>query len=328
MLSYPYEHTRRAAGPGKERGFMERFLNELVERTRPRTGEGRAAAYIPELKKQDPSLLGVDLLRPDGSHLSAGDWDVPFTIQSIIKPVILLLALMDNGIAGVRRCIGVEATGRPFDAINLSGETLSPQHFNPMVNMGAILLCTQLRGRDYGERFDRLLALTRKLAGSDAIAVDEAVYRSEKATGSKNRALCYLLKANGLISDPAEAVLDCYFRACSIRVTCRDLSRIAMVLASHGRSCPGTGGAPLFPEEYGRFVNAILTTCGMYDGSGDFAVRVGVPAKSGVGGGILAVAPGRLGIGIFGPALDERGNSVAGTALLEELSARLGLSIF
>ena len=278
---------------------MERFLNELVERTRPRTGEGRAAAYIPELKKQDPSLLGVDLLRPDGSHLSAGDWDVPFTIQSIIKPVILLLALMDNGIAGVRRCIGVEATGRPFDAINLSGETLSPQHFNPMVNMGAILLCTQLRGRDYGERFDRLLALTRKLAGSDAIAVDEAVYRSEKATGSKNRALCYLLKANGLISDPAEAVLDCYFRACSIRVTCRDLSRIAMVLASHGRSCPGAGGAPLFPEEYG-----------------------------GVGGGILAVAPGRLGIGIFGPALDERGNSVAGTALLEELSARLGLSIF
>ena len=235
---------------------MERFLNELVERTRARTGEGRAAAYIPELKKQDPSLLGVDLLRPDGSHLSAGDWDVPFTIQSIIKPVILLLALMDNGIAGVRRCIGVEATG------------------------------------------------------------------------SKNRSLCYLLKANGLISDPAEAVLDCYFRACSIRVTCRDLSRIAMVLASHGRSCPGAGGAPLFPEEYGRFVNAILTTCGMYDGSGDFAVRVGVPAKSGVGGGILAVAPGRLGIGIFGPALDERGNSVAGTALLEELSARLGLSIF
>lgn len=225
---------------------MERFLNELVERTRPRTGEGRTAAYIPELKKQDPSLLGVDLLRPDGSHLSAGDWDVPFTIQSIIKPVILLLALMDNGIAGVRRCIGVEATGRPFDAINLSGETLSPQHFNPMVNMGAILLCTQLRGRDYGERFDRLLALTRKLAGSDAIAVDEAVYRSEKATGSKNRALCYLLKANGLISDPAEAVLDCYFRACSIRVTCRDLSRIAMVLASHGRSCPGPGRAP-FP---------------------------------------------------------------------------------
>ena len=186
---------------------MERFLNELVERTRPRTGEGRTAAYIPELKKQDPALLGVDLLRPDGSHLSAGDWDVPFTIQSIIKPVILLLALMDNGIAGVRRCIGVEATGRPFDAINLSGESLSPQHFNPMVNMGAIAICGLIHGASYEEKFQRLLELTRKLAGNPDIQLDQDVYLSEKHTGYKNRALAFLLKTYGMLEDDVEEVL-------------------------------------------------------------------------------------------------------------------------
>ena len=149
---------------------------------------------------------------------------------------------------------------------------------------------------------------------------------SEKATGSKNRALAYLLKTYGMIEGDVEEVLDCYFRACSIQVSCRDLARIGAVLANRGRA-PGSDER-LFPARFAQYVNAILLTCGMYDGSGDFAVRVGIPAKSGVGGGIMAAVPTRMGIGIFGPSLDKNGNSVAGIRLLEEFSHRMYLSIF
>ena len=158
------------------------------------------------------------------------------------------------------------------------------------------------------------------------LAVIQAVYESEKKNGSRNRAMAYLLKSHGLLCEEVEDVLDCYFQACSIGVSCRDLARIGCLFASHGRA-PGSG-KPVFPERYARYVNAILMTCGMYDGSGDFAVKVGLPAKSGVGGGIMAVCPGRMGIGIYSPALDVKGNSLAGIRLLEQLSHRLGLSVF
>ena len=154
----------------------------------------------------------------------------------------------------------------------------------------------------------------------------EAVYQSEKRTGHTNRALAYLLKSSGMIEDDVEEVLDCYFKACSIRVCCRDLANIAYVLASRGKR--PIDDKRLFSSQYATYVNAILMTCGMYDGSGDFAVRVGVPAKSGVGGGIMAVAPTKMGIGIFSPSLDTKGNSVAGSKLLEQLSNRLYLSVF
>ena len=192
--------------------------------------------------------------------------------------------------------------------------------------MGAIAMCTMIHGKDYEERFQRLLGLTRHLAGNPNIELDEAVYLSEKRTGNKNRALAYLLKSYGIIHDDVEEVLDCYFKACSIKVTCKDLARIAYVFANRGK-LPLTDER-VFPAEFAHYVNAVLVTCGMYDGSGDFAVRVGVPAKSGVGGGIMAVVPTRMGIGIFSPGLDEKGNSLAGTKALEELSRRMYLSIF
>lgn len=187
-------------------------------------------------------------------------------------------------------------------------------------------MCTMIRGGSYAEKFERLLNLTRLLAGNDEICLAEDVYLSEKKSGNKNRALAYLLKTYGMIQDDVEEVLDCYFWACSIRVDCADLAHIGFVLANHGRQ-PMTGER-IFPSEYASYVNAILMTCGMYDGSGDFAVKVGVPAKSGVGGGIMAVVPTRMGIGIFSPALDEKGNSIAGIRALEILSKRLYLSIF
>ncbi|MBQ2650678.1 MAG: glutaminase A [Clostridia bacterium] len=305
---------------------MEALLEEIIEQCAPYKALGKPASYIPELAKGDVNDLGMYVILNNGQTFKAGDYKKPFSIQSVVKPILLLLALMDHGMEEVRKKIGVEATGKPFDAINVTDQSLENQHINPMVNMGAIAMCTMIKGENYDERFQRLLDLTRHLAGNPAIELDEAVYLSEKRTGNKNRALAYLLKSYGLIEDDVEEVLDCYFKACSIKVTCKDLARIAYVFANRGK-LPITDER-VFPAEYAHFVNAVLVTCGMYDGSGDFAVRVGVPAKSGVGGGIMAVVPTRMGIGIFSPGLDEKGNSLAGTKALEELSRRMYLSIF
>lgn len=305
---------------------MEELLEQLLEECRPYTQEGRVATYIPELAKGSQEDLGIYVLSSDGRHYQAGDYKKRFTIQSVVKPILLLQALMDNGKDFVRSRVGVEATGKPFDAINVTDQTLLSEHINPMVNMGAIAMCTLIKGKDYQERFQRLLELTRTLAGDPEICVDEAVYLSEKRTGNKNRALGFLLKTYGMIEDDVEEVLDCYFKACSISVNSKNLANIGYVLASRGKR-PQTEER-IFPSAYAHYVNAILATCGMYDGSGDFAVKVGVPAKSGVGGGIMAVVPTRMGIGIFGPALDEKGNSLAGIRLLERLSQQMYLSIF
>jgi len=305
---------------------MDELLEQILKECQPYTAEGKIANYIPELAKADPNDLGIYIISSDDRIHRAGDYNKKFTIQSIIKPILLLQALLDNGIEVVRQHVGVEATGKPFDAINYNEQALLSDHLNPMVNIGAIAMCTLIKGDTYMEKFQRLLDLTRKLAGNPDIELNESVYLSEKRTGNKNRALAYMLKTHGIIQDDVEEVLDCYFRACSIQVTCVDLARIGFVLANHGRE--PFNSEKLFPAEYASYVNAILTTCGMYDGSGEFAVTVGVPAKSGVGGGIMAVVPTRMGIGIFSPALNEKGNSVAGIKALELLSKKLYLSIF
>jgi len=305
---------------------MEELLEELVKSCILYSGKGTVASYIPELAKAKKEALGIYIISSDGKHYHAGDCNINFTIQSIVKPILLLQALTDNGIEAVNSRVGVEATGKPFDAINVSDQPLDSHHLNPMVNMGAIVICTLIHGNTYEEKFNRILELIRTLAGNSQIDIDEAVYLSEKAHGSKNRALAYLLKTYGLLEDEVEEVLDCYFRACSISINCRDLANIGFVLANHGGG-PGLKDR-IVSAENAQYVNAILMTCGMYDGSGEFAIKVGVPAKSGVGGGIMAVVPTRMGIGIYSPSLDEKGNSIAGIQMLESLSRRLYLSIF
>ncbi len=304
---------------------MNELLNEILDSCRHHTNEGNLANYIPQLAKVDRNRFGICVVTPDGVF-RAGDWQAPFTMQSIVKPLILLLALMDKGEAYVRNLVGVEATGKPFDAFNYSDQAMKSEHINPMINTGAIALCTAIEGYTYEEKFLRLLDLAKKLSGNPHLRVDEEVYYSEKATGNKNRALAYMLKAYGLVHDRVEDVLDVYFRACSIQVTTEDLAKIGLVLASKGKNI--FTDELLVSSDYTRYVNAVLTTCGMYDGSGEFALNVGVPAKSGVGGGIMAVVPSRMGIGIYSPALDEKGNSVAGIKALEQLSKRLDLTIF
>lgn len=305
---------------------MTEMLELIIKKCAPYTKYGKLADYIPELTKANPDDFGIYIISNDKKHSKAGDYHKQFTIQSIVKPILLLQALIDNGIECVKSHVGVEATGKPFDAINYNDQSLLSENINPMVNMGAIALCTLIKGNTYDDKFNRLLELTRKLADNPDIELDQDVYLSEKRTGNKNRALAYLLKTYGMIQDDVEDVIDCYFKACSIKVCCEDLARIGLVLANHGKS-PLTGET-LFPIEYANYVNAILITCGMYDGSGEFAVKVGVPAKSGVGGGIMAVVPTRMGIGIFSPSLDKKGNSVAGIKALEQLSKELNLSIF
>lgn len=305
---------------------MKELLEELIKECFPYTKKGQVATYIPELAKADTNMLGAYIISDDGNHYFSGDCMHKFTIQSISKTILLLQALIDNGREVVSSRVGVEATGKPFDAINVSGQRLDSKNLNPMVNMGAILMCTLINGSTYEEKFNRVLSLTRELSGNPDIDIDESVYLSEKACGSKNRALAYLLKSYGMLDDDVEEVLDCYFRACSISVTCKDLANIGFVLGNKGRAL-GTNER-IVPEKYTRYVNATLVTCGMYDGSGEFALRVGVPAKSGVGGGIMAVVPAKMGIGIYSPALDEKGNSVAGIKLLEKISENLCLSIF
>lgn len=306
---------------------MEKTLGDLLEQNRHFVEEGRVADYIPELAKANYRDFGAYITKCDGTEIYAGDYEKTFTIQSICKPMLLLLALMDNGEEHIRHFIGVEATGKPFNAIDYSEQLILKHHINPMVNIGAIAICSMIKSDNSCGSFKKFLNLVRLITDNPKIEVDEKVYQSEKTTGNKNRALAYLLKSSNVIDGDIEEILDIYFRACSIKVTCRDLSQIGAFLAGHGRTIK-TSKNEMIPENYIRFVNAILMTCGMYDGSGDFAIRVGIPAKSGVGGGIMALVPRNLGIGIYSPSLDSKGNSIAGIRLLEALSKEFKLSVF
>lgn len=295
-------------------------LKEVLKDCFKYTKEGSVATYIPELAKADSNNLGIYVISKDAESF-AGDYSVSFTMQSIVKPIILLLALQDSGEDKVRALVGVEATGKPFDTFNYTDLALKNEHINPMINAGAIALCTLIKGKTYKQKFERLLQFTRNLAKNESIDINESVYLSEKATGNKNRALAYMLNAYKMIDENVEELLDCYFKACSIKVNCKDLANIAYEF-SH---CNQNG---LIREDDAKFVNSILSTCGMYDGSGEFALNVGVPAKSGVGGGIMAIVPCRMGIGVYSPALDNKGNSVAGKKVLELLSKKMRLSIY
>lgn len=303
---------------------MNEVLDRILENCRRFTLEGNVASYIPELAKADREKIGIYVSTNNGDCF-AGDWDKKFTIQSIVKTIFLMLAAIDNGIDVVKAHVGVEATGKPFNAIDYADSQLLKEHINPMVNIGAIAVCGMVKARNNEERFNRLMDFTKKITANPNLEIDREVYRSERETGNKNRALAYLLKNNGMIYGSVDELLDVYFAMCSVKVDCRDLAHIALMLANHGKN---REGEQIIPKEDAVFMNAVLTTSGMYDGSGEFATTVGIPAKSGVGGGIMADCPGRMGIGIYSPALDRKGNSVAGIKMLEALSREWELSIF
>lgn len=305
---------------------MCEILDNAIKYGLTHVDKGKTAAYIPELRKVDPRQLGISILQGDGKILSSGDCDKKFTIQSISKTVSLMLALMDRGQDYVFEKVGMEPTGDAFNSI-IKLETIHPSRpLNPMINAGAIAIDSMIVGDDTDHKFSRLVNFFRKLCHNDSLWYNEDVYLSEKATGFKNRALANFIKDSGVLEGDVEEVLDLYFKQCSIEIDCRDIAMLGAVIAMDGVS-PVTGEA-LIPKYISRIVKAFMVTCGMYDASGEFSIKVGIPAKSGVAGGIMAAVPGKMGIGVFGPALDEKGNSIGGIKVLEYISKEQDLSIF
>jgi len=298
---------------------------EIIENNKHWCKEGSVATYIPELSKANPDNLGLAIMDMEGEVYCAGDAKIGFTIQSISKTVTLMAALLDNGEEAVFSKVGMDPTGDPFNSI-IKLETLKSKPLNPMINAGAIAVASLIKGDSVSQRFERVLNLFKRITCNDNITMNNEVYISEKNTGNRNRALGHFMKDYGVIEGDVEEVVDLYFRLCSIEVTAMDIANIGALLANNG--IHPTTGDRIITRHFSRIIKTLMTTCGMYDASGSFAVRVGIPAKSGVGGGIMAVVPGRMGIGVFGPALDEKGNSVAGIKVLEQLSKKLDLSIF
>ncbi|UUZ84247.1 glutaminase A [Paenibacillus sp. P26] len=306
-------------------GWIDR-LPEWVEQSRKQSVHGQVAAYIPELASAPADALGITIVNGLGREITAGECTLPFTMQSISKVFTLLLAFMDNGEEGVFRKVGMEPTGDDFNSM-LKLELVEPGiPFNPLINAGAIVVSSLIRGASPDEKMERILAFFRELADEPSLSIDENVYRSESATAHRNRSLAYFLKDNQVLDDEVEPVLDVYFRHCSVRVTCRNLARMALVLAYNGTD--PIRGKRLVPRRFVQIAKTFMITCGMYNASGEFAIRVGLPAKSGVAGGIMALVPGRYGIGVVGPALNDKGNSTAGVHLLQTLSEANDWSIF
>ncbi|HEY2794110.1 MAG TPA: glutaminase A [Micromonosporaceae bacterium] len=286
------------------------------------TDEGTVASYIPELAHADRSWFGIALATLDGHVYAAGDAATPFTIQSVSKPFVYALALADNGLDEVIKWVGVEPSGDAFNAIRLEARTGRPR--NPMVNAGAILTASLVFGAKPAEKLDRIRAGLSLFAGRE-LSVDHDVFDSEASTGDRNRAIAYLMRSAGSLHADVEDTLSVYFQQCAIRVDARDVAVMAATLANAGVN-PITGVTVVSPD-VAAHVLTVMATCGMYDFAGEWLMRVGLPAKSGVSGGIAAALPGQFGIGLFSPPLDARGNSVRGIAACEELSARFGLHL-
>lgn len=298
---------------------ITRVLHTLHERFRS-LESGTVATYIPELALADPRWFGISLATADGFVYEVGDTRQLFTIQSISKPFVYGLALEDRGKPAVLDRIGVEPTGDAFNEISLESSSGRPR--NPMINAGAIAATSLVAGHSLEDRWARILALFSLYAGR-GLQLDEKVYCSERETGHRNRAISHMLRNFGIIDRDPEPALDLYFRQCSIEVTARDLSIMGATLANGGAN-PITGERVLQPSNVDE-VLSVMTTCGMYDYAGEWVYRVGLPAKSGVSGGILAVLPGQLALAAFSPPLDERGNSVRGVAFCEAISDELEL---
>lgn len=304
---------------------MEKMLESTLEYGQRFLGQGKPADYIPELAKADGKKLGISVVTADNRRFQCGDCLEKFTIQSISKVISLLLALEECGATEVFSKVGMEPTGDAFNSIIRLDHLNHITPFNPMINAGAIATVTNIKGETVEKRFAKVLAYTRKICGNPEIGYNENVYQSEKRTGDKNRSIAYLMKSNKVFLGDVEEHLALYFKICSIEVTCNDIAHLGAVL-SNGR-LPETGERMITGRTL-KIVRALMATCGLYNASGEFAIRVGLPSKSGVGGGIVSVVPNSMGIGVYGPALDEKGNSVGGMRMLRYLSEQMGLGIF
>lgn len=303
---------------------LRNLVEQVWRETLPRLGEGQVADYIPQLAKVDARKLGIAVATVDGELISCGDAEELFSIQSISKVFTLTLALGKVGDALWER-VGREPTGTAFNSIiQLEHEHGIPR--NPFINAGAIVVADLvLAGHQPREAIGHILHFVRFLAADETIAVDPAVARSETEYGDRNRALASYMRAFGNLLHPVDLTLGVYFHHCAISMSCQQLARSGLFLANGGLLVTGESVVSL---RRARRINALMLTCGQYDGSGDFAYRVGLPSKSGVGGGILAIVPGYASVAVWSPGLNVQGNSLVGTLVLERLAAVGGWSVF
>jgi glutaminase len=311
-------NIRVAASP------LRGYLQELHARHQA-LADGRVADYIPELAHASPQWFGIALATAaQGELYEAGDSTREFTIQSVSKPFVYGLALEDHGREYVLGKVGVEPTGDAFNSLIRLDERSKRPH-NPMVNAGAIATAALIRGASAVERLNRVLDMFERYIGRRP-RVDMAVYASERLTGHRNRAIAHLMLNFGMLPANVDEVLDLYFQQCSVLVTAADLARMAATLANGGVN-PATGARAL-AAQYVQDVLSVMYTCGMYDQAGQWAYDIGMPAKSGVSGGVIVVAPGRLGLAVYSPPLDAHGNSARAGAVCRDLSRELGLHCF
>lgn len=299
--------------------YLQEILDALAE-----DRSGAVADYIPELAEADPDVLGVAVTTTTGRTYSAGDDAAEFTVQSISKPFAYAAALVDRGADVVDAAVGVEPSGEAFDELSLDGGTHRPR--NPMINAGALTVHQLLVGESAttGQRVERIVGFLSELAGRP-LGVDTAVHRSELETADRNLAIAYMLRNYGVVTASAPAVVDGYTRQCAVRVTVRDLAVMGATLANAG--VHPVSGRRVVPAGVARRTLSVMAGCGMYDAAGDWLVRVGIPAKSGVAGGLLGALPGQLGLGTFSPRLDAHGSSVRGVRICERLSDDMGMHL-
>jgi glutaminase len=295
---------------------VQAFLEQLYQELKG-LSDGRLAAYIPELARANPDWFGISIVTLDGQAFEVGDVAQKFTIQSISKVFVYGMALEDYGREKLLTKVGVEPTGDPFNSlIRLDEDSKRPE--NPMVNAG-------ITGADPADRLNRMLAMFQRYVGTE-VFVDVSTFISERSTGHRNRAMAHLMLNFGMVDQPIDEALDLYFQQCSVLVTCHDLAVMAATLANQGVN-------PITQERavgagHVRDILSVMYTCGMYNFAGEWAFRVGIPAKSGVSGGILAVVPNQAGIAVFSPPLDGHGNSVRGLKVFEALSREYGFHLF
>lgn len=316
----------RPAFPKNKKADLQSPILEIIESLHEsllKNRQGEIATYIPELGKADPEWFGICVVTADGEIYEVGETGQPFTIQSISKPFVYGMALEDNGKSEVLKKIWMEPSGEAFNAISLREGTGQPA--NPMINAGAIAATSLTEGTTSRQKSHRILDALGRYAGR-SLSVDESVYRSESETGHRNRAIGYMLRNFNIIEDDPQASLEAYFRQCSVSVTCRDLGVMAATLANGGMN-PVTNVRAVVGD-YVENILSVMGSCGMYDAAGEWIYNVGMPAKSGVAGGIVAVLSGQLGIGVFSPRLDDHGNSIRGVEACREISRRFDLHMF
>ncbi|MEU2871052.1 glutaminase [Streptomyces blastmyceticus] len=297
-------------------------LEEVAAFARPLVGRGQVADYIPALAGVDIGRFGMAVVDVDGGVYGVGDWEQPFSVQSISKAFSLALVLAEGGDRIWDR-VGTEPSGNPFNSlVQLEYENGIPR--NPFINAGALVVTDRLQSLT-GDASTTMLEFLRAESGNPDVSFDPAVAASETEHGDRNAALAHFMASYGNLDNPVSTVLEHYFWQCSIEMSCRDLALASGFLARHGLRADGTR---LLPRREAKQVNAVMLTCGTYDAAGDFAYRVGLPGKSGVGGGIVAVIPGRCTLCVWSPGLDARGNSVAGVAALDHFTTLTGWSVF